>query len=178
MKKGRVELAAGVACGCLLAGALVLGAEPPTVPESLKVPAGEQLILEGHASGAQIYSCQAAGDGQSSWTLKAPDAELRDHKGTLIIRHFAGPTWKHQDGSAVTCKAVARSDAPDGASVPWLLLTATGHSGSGVLTKVSSVQRLHTKGGQPPATGCDVTKVGAEVRSPYTADYYFYAPSH
>jgi Protein of unknown function (DUF3455) len=167
-----------VLSGCLAGGALTLAAEPPAVPDSLKVPAGEQLILEGHAKGVQIYTCQAGSDGQPAWTLKAPDAELRNSKGALIIHHFEGPTWKHKDGSAVTGKAVARADAPDRSAVPWLLLTATGHSGSGVLAQVTSVQRLHTQGGQAPATGCDAGKIGTETRSSYTADYYFYAPGH
>jgi hypothetical protein len=168
-------LAAAVAPWPLLHATAAPGQDPMAVPESLKVPASEQLILQGHATGAQIYTCQASGGGPPGWTLKAPDAELRDGKGVVIIRHFAGPTWKHQDGSAVTGKAVARADAPDGTSVPWLLLTATGHSGTGLLARVTSVQRLHTQGGQPPASGCDTTRLGAEARSPYTADYYFYA---
>jgi hypothetical protein len=173
------QLAAGVIGGWLLGSTLTLGAPSPQVPESLKVPAGEQLILTGHAKGVQIYTCQAgATEGPPAWTLKAPEAEIRDDQGKVILHHFAGPTWKHQDGSEVTGKAVARADAPDGAGVPWLLLAATGHAGTGVLSAVTSVQRLHTHGGQPPATGCDAARVGSETRSPYTADYYFYAPSH
>ena len=38
------------------------------------------------------------------------------------------------------------------ATRPWLLLTATNHSGTGMLAGVSTIQRIHTKGGQPPAT--------------------------
>jgi hypothetical protein len=163
--------------GCLFAMTVAFGLEPPAVPEGLRVPPGEQLILEAHAAGVQIYTCEKSGEGPPSWTLKAPEAELRDARGqgAPVIQHFAGPTWKHRDGSAVTGKAVGRADAPDGASVPWLLLTATGHSGTGVLARVTSVQRLNTHGGQPPATGCDPARLGAETRSPYTADYYFYA---
>jgi hypothetical protein len=43
---------------------------------------------------------------------------------------------------------------------------------------VTSIQRLHTKGGQTPAPGsCDSSKLGTEAKIPYTADYYFYAPT-
>ena len=168
---------AGVVGGWLLGAAFSWAAAPTDVPENLKAPAGEQLILETHAKGVQIYTCQAGSGGPPAWTLKAPDAQLSDSKGKPIIHHFEGPTWMHKDGSAVTGKAAARADSPDKSSVPWLLLTATGHTGSGVLAKVTSVQRLHTQGGQPPATGCDATKIGAETRSAYTADYYFYAPA-
>jgi hypothetical protein len=75
-------------------------------------------------------------------------------------------------------KAVARAESPDPGSVPWLLLSANDHSGVGVLARVTSVERLNTRGGQPPAgQACDSSKLGSEARSPYTADYYFYAPS-
>jgi hypothetical protein len=168
---------AGVIAAWLLPLVAATGQGLPTVPDSLMVPAGERLILEGHATGVQIYTCRASGDSKPAWALKAPEAELRDSKGGVIIRHFAGPTWQHNDGSAVIGKAVARADAPDGTSVPWLLLTATSHSGSGALAKVTSVQRLHTHGGQAPEGGCDPGKLDAEVRVPYTADYYFYTAS-
>lgn len=173
-----VRVATSVIGGVLLGSATGWAAAPADVPDSLKAPAGEQLVLQAHAKGVQIYTCKAGDAGQPAWTLKGPDAELSDHKGASIIHHTEGPTWTHQDGSAVIGKAVAHTDAPANAGVPWLLLTATGHTGSGVLSKVTSVQRLHTKGGQPPAAGCDASKIGTETRSSYTADYYFYAPAH
>jgi hypothetical protein len=149
-----------------------------TIPDNLKPPAGEKLILEAHATGFQIYTCQAGSDGKLSWTLKAPDADLSDSQNNLIGHHFAGPTWKHKDGSEVTGKMTARADSPDPVSIPWLLLTATGHSGEGVLTRVTTIQRIHTKGGQAPAANkCDVSHRGAESKAHYTADYYFYAPA-
>jgi predicted dienelactone hydrolase len=147
-------------------------------PQALRPAAGERLVLKAHASGAQIYRCVQAADGRFAWTLKGPDAELRDEHGALIGHHSAGPAWQHQDGSEVTGKAVAHVDSPDPDSVPWLLLTVTGHSGHGVLGQVTSIQRLHTRGGQPPpASECDAAKLSTEVRSPYSADYYFYAPA-
>ena len=56
------------------------------------------------ASGSQVYTCQADADGKYSWTLKAPDAELKDRKDKVIGQHSAGPTWKLKDGSEVTGK--------------------------------------------------------------------------
>src|SRR5271165_820311 len=76
----------------------------PDVPDKIKAPAGEEVVLLTHASGSQIYVCQAAPDGQPAWTLKAPDAELRDAQGAVIGSHFAGPAWKLNDGSEVTGK--------------------------------------------------------------------------
>jgi hypothetical protein len=150
----------------------------PDVPEKIKSPAGEEVVLEAHASGSQIYVCQPGAEGKYGWTLKAPEAELHDQQGAVIGHHYAGPTWKHNDGSEVTGKAVARVDSPDADSIPWLLVTVTGHTGSGVLSRVTSIQRIHTKGGQPPAAAdCNALKQNVESKSSYTADYYFYAPA-
>lgn len=148
----------------------------PTVPEGIQAPPGEQLVLVAHATGSQIYVCGAGADGKPQWALKAPEAELRDDRGGVIGHHSAGPTWRHKDGSAVTGKAAAKAPSPDPNSVPWLLLTAVSHDGAGVLAHVTSIQRINTKGGQPPTAGCDASKQNTETWIPYTADYYFYAP--
>jgi hypothetical protein len=151
----------------------------PEVSEKLAAPATEEVILRAHATGSQIYVCQVGSDQKLAWTLKAPEAELFDAGGKSIGRHYAGPTWKHNDGSEVTGKVAARQDSPDGDAIPWLMLTASGHSGSGILSRVTTIQRIHTKGGQPPAaTGCDDSHRGDVSKSAYTADYYFYAPAH
>jgi len=148
----------------------------PDVPTAIQAPAEEVVVLEAHAAGVQIYGCHVGADGKPGWTLKAPEAELRDEKDQVIGRHFAGPTWKHRDGSEVTGKMVAKVDAPEAEAIPWLLVSATGHTGNGALGEVSSVQRIHTKGGQAPAAAeCSAAKDGSEARSRYTADYYFYA---
>lgn len=148
----------------------------PDVPDQIKSPASEEVVLVAHATGSQIYTCELTGP-TYNWKLKAPDAELRDSQGTIIGHHFAGPTWKHNDGSQVTGKAVAKVEAPQADAIPWLLVTATGHSGNGPFTRVTSIQRIHTQGGQPPsAADCNASKLNSEARSPYTADYYFYAP--
>ena len=150
----------------------------PEVPDAIKAPAGEQIVFVAHAAGSQIYTCGKGDDGKPQWTLKAPEAQLRDAKGALIGHHSAGPAWKHIDGSAVTGKAVAKAPSPDANSIPWLLLTVVSHDGKGVFDRVTSIQRVHTKGGQPPpAEKCEPSKPGAETWIPYTADYYFFAPT-
>jgi hypothetical protein len=150
---------------------------PPDVPDAIQVPASEQVILYAHATGSQIYSCQAAADGKFSWTLKAPEAELHDRNDKVIGQHSAGPSWKLKDGSEVTGKAAAHVDALDPSSIPWLLVKVVGHSGSGLLTSATTIQRVRTHGGQSPAEGCDAAHRDAETKSAYTADYYFYAPA-
>jgi Protein of unknown function (DUF3455) len=154
------------------------GPARPEVPESLRAPAGEEVILKAEATGVQIYVCQAGADKNFAWVLKAPEAELADAAGKKIAHHFAGPTWKHIDGSEVTGKVIAKQDAPKPGAIPWLLLAAASHTGEGIFSRVTSIQRIHTQGGLPPkANTCDASANGKESRSPYSADYYFYAPA-
>ena len=150
---------------------------PPDVPDAIQVPSGQELVLFAHASGSQIYGCLAGADGKFSWTLKAPEAELKDRKDKVIGSHSAGPSWKLKDGSEVTGKAAAHVDSLDPDSVPWLLVNAVSHAGKGTLSNVTTIQRVHTHGGKAPADGCDEAHKDAETKSAYTADYYFYAPA-
>ncbi len=147
----------------------------PDVPDAITVPAGLEPVLFAHASGSQIYTCTAGPDGKFSWTLKAPEAELKDRKNKVIGQHSAGPTWTLKDGSEVKGKAVAHVDSLDSESVPWLLLDVASNSGKGALADVTKIQRVHTHGGMPPESGCDASHKGDETSSKYTADYYFYA---
>lgn len=150
---------------------------PPDVPDAIQLPAGEEVALFAHAKGSQIYACQAGADGKFAWTLKAPDAELKDRKDKVIGQHSAGPTWKLKDSSEVTGKAAAHVDALDPDSIPWLLINVVSHNGKGQLNNVNMIQRVHTHGGKPPADGCDDQHKDAETKSPYTADYYFFQPA-
>jgi len=168
-----------LATAALLAATAAAHAQSrPEVPDALKAPAAEHLVLVAHANGSQIYVCAPGADGKPQWTLKGPEAPLRDDKGALIGHHAAGPSWKLTDGSSVTGKLLAKAPAPDPNSIPWLLLSVVSHDGQGKLEHVTTIQRLHTKGGQPPpAAKCAAAKPEAETWIPYTADYYFYAPA-
>jgi hypothetical protein len=167
-----------IASATLLAAAgaaLPLSVAAQQVPQQIQAPAGERLLLQVHAKGDQMYTCK--GDaGQFAWTLKAPEAQLFDKDGKLFGKHFAGPSWESSDGSRVTGKAVANVPSPDGDSIPWLLVNIVSHEGKGVLSNATTIQRLNTKGGKAPASGCDASHMGQEVRVPYSADYLFYAP--
>ena len=144
-------------------------------PKELQPPASEQVLLQVHAKGDQVYVCKSDA-AQSAWTLKGPDAQLFDAAGKPFGKHFAGPSWQANDGSRVTGKAVANAPSPDADSVPWLLLTVIGRDGQGVLSPATSIQRINTKGGKAPASGCDAAHNGQEARAPYSADYAFFAP--
>jgi hypothetical protein len=148
----------------------------PDVPDAIAVPAGLEPLLFARGSGSQVYTCQAGADGKFAWSLKAPEADLKDRKDKVIGEHSAGPTWKLKDGSEVTGKAEAHVESLDSESVPWLLLDVTSNSGKGMLTGVTKIQRVHTHGGMPPDSGCDASHKGDEIKSKYSADYYFFAP--
>lgn len=145
----------------------------PDIPPVLNPPEGTKLVLVADAKGDQIYACKEQ-SGQYSWTLKAPEAQLFDKQGKVLGRHFAGPSWELKDGSAVTGQKIASADPHDKEAIPWLLLAVASRSGSGKLTNVTHIQRLNTKGGKAPPSGCDVSSGGKEVRSTYSATYLFY----
>jgi hypothetical protein len=145
------------------------------VPPQLQPPPNEQLLLQLHATGYQIYACKEDVGGYR-WVLKAPDAQLFDKDGKPFGKHYAGPSWEAKDGSKIVGTAAANAPSPVADSIPWLLVTVVGHEGEGVLARVTSIQRLNTKGGKAPASGCDEARTGREVRVPYSADYLFFAP--
>ncbi|HEY7375769.1 MAG TPA: DUF3455 domain-containing protein [Polyangia bacterium] len=168
----------GLAVFALEASGRAAGPAPgaPDVPAPIRVPAGAKLVEKLHATGAQVYGCAATdgGGGKYGWTLKRPDATLADAKGAEAGKHGAGPAWTAKDGSSVTGAKVAQADAPAADAIPWLLLRATATTGKGRFSQVTFVQRLATKGGKAPATGCDAAHDGKELRVDYTADYYFF----
>lgn len=147
----------------------------PQAPAQLQPPANEQLKFHLRGKGGQIYICTREGS-QFKWGLKGPDAQLFYMNGEIFGKHFDGPSWEASDGSLVVGKATASVPAPDGNAVPWLLVKIVSHDGEGLLSPTTTIQRLNTQGGKAPASGCDATHVGQEVRVPYSADYLFYAP--
>ena len=160
----------------LLAGCAAPG---PVVPNELKVPSAQSLSLEARATGVQIYECRASKDDPArfAWSFRAPEADLFDAAGRKIGKHYAGPTWESNDGSKVVGEVKAQHDAPDPDAIPWLLLSAKSTSGSGVLARTVSIQRVGTVGGKAPAGGCSQSQAGQEARVAYRASYYFYTMS-
>src|ERR1700719_1084050 len=136
--------------------------EHQEIPPALQPPVDERLILQLHGNGDPIYSCKSE-SGQFYWTLKAPEAQLSDIKGQPFGKHFAGPTWQSNDGSRVTGKLLVSVDSPDAESIPWLLLKVASHAGNGILSRATTIQRLNTKGGKSPGSGCDSDHVNQEV---------------
>jgi hypothetical protein len=142
-------------------------AETP-LPEAIAAP-GETVVLTMHAEGAQVYECKAGTDGKLAWAFREPIATLLVD-GKTVGRHYAGPNWEHSDGSAVVGKATGNAPGATPNDIPWLKLEVTSHRGNGILSGVTTVQRINTKGGKPEGT-CD--KPGTFANVPYSADYVF-----
>lgn len=136
------------------------------VPDKLK-PANESLSMIVPAKGDQIYECREA-----KWVFVAPEADLFDGAGKKIGKHYAGPHWEAADGSRIVGAVKERADAPAAGAIPWLLLSAKSVGPEGAFSKVTSIQRVATKGGVAPAGDC--SQAGAKARVPYTAEYYFF----
>jgi hypothetical protein len=90
--------------------------------------------------------------------------------GKTVGRHYAGPNWEHSDGSAVVGKAAGNAPGATPGDIPWLKLEVVSQRGSGILTGVTTVQRIHTKGGKLEGA-CET--VGTYHSAPYSADYVF-----
>ena len=132
------------------------GAVTAQEPAAIAAP-GETIVATLHAEGAQVYECKAGNDGKLAWAFREPIA-------TLVL------DGKNVDSSAVVGKAVGNAPGKSAGDIPWLKLEVTAHRGNGVLSGVTTVQRINTAGGVH-AGACD--KAGAFHSAPYAADYVF-----
>lgn len=178
-------MVAAVATVGLTACAASLAPAAASLPEPLRASSQEVYVTTLAARGVQIYECRAETDkpSQPGWAFVAPEAELLDGHGRSAGHHGAGPFWQVSDGSRIVGSVKARADEPAAAAIPWLLLAtrAQGGPASGLLARVSSVQRVNTQGGVAPALAdaahpCTAQHLGQRARVPYSADYHFYAP--
>jgi Protein of unknown function (DUF3455) len=142
------------------------------IPPELRPPEGQHLVLKAIGRGSQNYVCDQA---SGKWTFRDPTATLNRH-GRAIGIHYAGPTWELFDGSRVKAAVQVNVPAPNSTkNILWLLLQATEHAGSGVLSTVDYIQRVHTRGGVAPNRGiCDPAS-DQTVGVPYTAVYRFFS---
>jgi hypothetical protein len=137
-------------------------------PAAIDAP-GQRVVATLHAEGAQVYECQADAQGKLAWQIREPIATLF-LDGRTIGRHYAGPTWEYADGSMVVGKVVGIAFGATPNDVPWLRLEVVERRGNGMLSGVTTVQRINTKGGSAQGP-CDHTGIYLSV--PYSADYVF-----
>ena len=90
--------------------------------------------------------------------------------GKTVGRHFAGPSWEADDGSAVIGKVVGKAPGAGAKDIAWLKLDVADKRGDGLLKDVTTVQRLDTHGGGFEGA-CD--KAGTFHAEPYSAEYVF-----
>lgn len=138
------------------------------LPDAIAAP-GETIVLTLHAEGAQIYECKAGSDGKLAWAFREPTAALL-LEGKTVGRHYTGPNWEHIDSSAVVGKAVGNSPGTTPSDIPWLKLTVTSGRGTGILSGVTTVQRINTASGKLEG---ECEKAGTYRSAPYSADYVF-----
>jgi hypothetical protein len=153
----------------LLSGSLVSsGAAETSLPDAIAAP-GEAIILTAHAEGAQVYECKAGPDGKPVWAFREPIATLLVD-GKTVGRHYAGPSWEHNDGSAIAGKVTGSAPGATANDIAWLKLEVVSRRGSGILSGVTTVQRINTRGGKLDGA-CD--EPGTFRSAPYSADYVF-----
>ncbi|MCK1652511.1 DUF3455 domain-containing protein [Bradyrhizobium sp. 149] len=138
------------------------------LPEAIQAP-GEQRIAVLSAEGAQIYECKADADGKLVWSFREPIATLIEN-GKTVGRHYAGPNWELQDGSAVTAKVTATAPSLTEGAIAYLKLEVTERRGNGALSAATTVQRFGTIGGKLDGA-CE--RAGAFKSVPYSATYVF-----
>ena len=164
--------------------------DPPAVPASIQVPAGNRAILVGHAVGTQNYICLPANTG-FAWTLSTPGDAFND-SGRQIITHYFSPnpdgkrhdardlaTLERHEHRRRRCRHRPTPRSSRRAPFPGCCFASSAR------TVVD--RRRHpfgddvrpsrdTSGGIAPSTGCSVsTEVGNRTFVPYTADYIFYS---
>ena len=153
----------------LLLGSLTsVSAAETALPDAIAA-LGEAVVLSVHAEGAQVYECKAGADGKLAWAFREPIATLL-LDGKTVGRHYAGPNWEHIDGSAVVGKVAGSAPGAAPNDIAWLKLDVAAHRGSGVLSDITTVQRIHTEGGNLKGA-CDTA--GSFKSMPYSADYLF-----
>jgi len=158
---------------CLLIGMVCVvpiwaDAARAQVPGAIAAP-GEAVVTTLHAEGAQIYECKAGSDGKLGWAFREPVATLLLN-GKTVGRHYAGPSWEVNDGSVVTGKAAGNAPGATATDIAWLKLDVVTHQGNGLLSNVTTVQRINTRGGVAQGP-CD--RAGSFLSVAYSADYSF-----
>lgn len=153
----------------MLLGSVTSGpAAETSLPDAIAAP-GQAIVLTAHAEGAQVYECKAGPDGKPAWAFREPIATLLVD-GKTVGRHYAGPSWELNDGSAVTGKVAGSAPGSTANDIAWLKLDVAAHRGAGALTAATTVQRINTKGGKLEGA-CE--QPGAFRSAPYSADYVF-----
>jgi hypothetical protein len=155
--------------GCALAIAILTpyGASAE-IPAAIAAPGVPIATL--HAQGIQLYQCNADASGNRVWEFREPVAALLKDGNTVGL-HYAGPSWELADGSVVTGKIAGRAPGATPKDIPLFKLEIASRRGIGGFAKVTTIQRLNTKGGTADGP---CPEAGSLLSVPYSADYRFF----
>ncbi|KAJ3315821.1 hypothetical protein HDV04_000028 [Boothiomyces sp. JEL0838] len=149
------------------------------LPQQIRPPSGSKLISKTFGVGTQNYKCSAG-----KWTLESVNAN--QYRNPHDIEHVdisyfflpqpdsngGQPSWMYLDDFSVfTGKPIVKVTV-DQNSIPWVVLARTSGSNQGLLSKATTLLRVHTKGGNPPNTPCSE---GQFIRVRYSAEYWFFS---
>jgi len=148
-----------------------------SVPEQIRVPAGNQIAWETVGTGEITYECRVKADAPegAAWAFAGPVAVLADRAGQQVGKYWGPPaTWEALDGSKLTGKELATAPAGTG-NLPFQLVQANPVEGKGALEGVTYIQRVALKGGVAPSgVPCTSDRIGSKAKVPYQADYIFW----
>jgi hypothetical protein len=119
------------------------------LPDAVKVPASNSVMMETMTAGAVIRQCRANKDmaGQYEWAFVGLDAGLRNRAGKVVGRYYGPPaTWESVDGSNVTGTQVAVVPTDTG-NISFQLVKANPAMGMGAIQGVRYIQHVKTGGG-------------------------------
>ena len=158
-----------------VAGATHAAVDNASLPEPVRAPAGNAIVLETIGAGEITYECREKKDmvGAFEWAFVAPVATLRDLQQKTVGKYYGGPTWEAVDGSKVSGKQVGVAPGAAG-NIPLQLVKANPAMGNGAMTGVSYIQRIETKGGVAPSATCSAAAAGSKQQVAYEAKYVFY----
>ena len=178
-----------IAMLCMVTGTAVMMAacssvKPPAkeysqdrLVESIRVPAGNVVVLETTAVGVLNYECRrnAANAGPLAWVLVSPKADLIDRTGKTVGSYSGPPAlWTHADGSTVVGSQLAVAPALGGTNIAYQLSKGVAGKDAGAMQDVTYIQRINTKGGADFSKACGEADVGDKLTLPYQADYIFW----
>src|SRR5258708_28940986 len=86
--------------------------------EFLSFPENSSIVLALVADGVQIYESKPNPAGGFQWSLKAPEAELKNMAGEILGKHGAGPSWTLNDSSSIVGTVPPVKNLPAPAGIP------------------------------------------------------------
>lgn len=165
----------------LAAGGLTLALQTAhaqaSLPDAVKVPDGQKVMMETVGVGEITYECKAKANaaGEMEWFFVGPKAVLNDRSGKAVGSYFGPPaTWQANDGSKLTGTQLAVAPSSSG-NLPYQLVKANPAEGKGAMHGVSYIQRVATQGGVAPSSQCSAANKGEKQIVKYQADYIFWS---